>query len=161
MTEIQEHTIAAEILIVVSQTTFFIMFFLILKHGIIDKNELMTSLTKAKENVIQLSAVYFAILTIIGLVMIPLQSYEYGHIVLVCTIISIVLIFIFEFKKLNFIDDPENDKKHKNNFDTVSKTIFIRNHASLQKKQSPTQKIAQVGPGPSLQINQPSDGFEF
>lgn len=133
MTEQVEHSISTELLIVISQTVFFILLFLSLKYSIIDRYGWMDSKEQIQKNLLPIIAIYFAILTIISVIMIPLQYYEYGHIVLITTIISIFFTFAYELRKVYYV--TERDKgKPQSTLKTVSKKIFERNNAAVQKK---------------------------
>lgn len=156
MTEQLEHTVATELLIVISQTVFFVFLFLILKYGIVDRQGWMEDKDKVKENIIPLTAVFFAILTIISVIMIPLQYYEYGHVVLITTMISIFLIFLYEFRKLYYSDEINNKDKSTNVIVKASRDIFVRNHNAVVKKASkpPRSQSSSVH-------DKSSDSFDF
>lgn len=132
-----EHTLAAEILIVLSQTIFFVFLFLILKYGIIDRQGWMDDREKVKNNIIPLGAIFFAILTLIGVIMIPLQSYEYGHIVLICTIICIFFLCTYEIKRIYYGTIDADDKTKGTPIQSVSRDIYTRNTTAVNKKKDP------------------------
>ena len=90
------HTYATEFLIIMSQTVFFLLIFLILKHGLIDRRGMMHDYNRILEERLQLGAIFFAIIVFIALLMIPLESYEFGHFVIPITYIIIVGVIIWE-----------------------------------------------------------------
>lgn len=155
MTETLEHTWATEALIVLSQTFFFIMLFLTMKYGIIERQGWLENREKAKEHLIPLITIYIAILGIIGIIMIPLQNYEYGHVVLLTTMISISVIFAYEFRKLYYGNNSDGKQKE-STIDNVSRKIFIRNNSAVNKKDKITKPQIKRSSNP-----QPSDGFDF
>lgn len=150
MTEDLEHSVLTEILIVVSQTVFFILLFMSLKYGIIDRYGWMDSKEQIQKNLLPIVAIYFAILTILSVIMIPLQYYEYGHVVLITTIISIFVIFAYEFQRVYYSNHSDN--KSNSAIKAVSKNIFIRNNVAAAKKELTTPRKSQA---------EPSDDFDF
>jgi Ca2+/Na+ antiporter len=148
-----EHTVATEILIIVSQSIFFVFLFVILKYGIVDRQGWMNDKEKIRENAIPLIAIYFAILTMIGILMIPLQNYEYGHMVLIISSILILLIFLYDFRKVYYDDDKF--KLTSSSIDNASRKLFSMNKTKTIKKDTTASSK------PKSKDNQSSDGFDF
>lgn len=95
-TTIIVHNNSTEFLIIVSQTVFFVLLFLMLKSGLVDRRGMMYSRQRVKEEMLQLGAIFFAIFVIVGILMIPLESYEYAHFVVPITYIVIFSIVGWE-----------------------------------------------------------------
>lgn len=90
--------LTTEILIIVSQTTFFVLLFLMLKRELIDKREMMSTREKLCDNLLQILAIYFAIICLVVLIMIPLEGYDYGKIVVLISFGIIVAISAYNFR---------------------------------------------------------------
>ena len=90
------HNTSTEFLIIISQTVFFVLLFLMLKNGLIDRRGMMYSKQRVKEEMLQLCAIFFAIFVILGIIMIPLNSYEYAHFVIPITYIIMVSLICWE-----------------------------------------------------------------
>ena len=90
------HNTSTEILIIVSQTVFFILLFLMLKHGLVDRRGMLSSKERINEDMFQIMAIFFAIFVIIGIFMIPIESYEYAHFILPITFCLMFLITGYE-----------------------------------------------------------------
>lgn len=90
------HNTSTEILIIMSQTVFFVLLFLLLKNWLIDKRGMLGSKERINEELYQIIAIFFAILVIVGLFMIPIESYEYAHYVVPITYVVIILIIGWE-----------------------------------------------------------------
>lgn len=86
--------LATEILIIVSQTTFFTLLFTLLKKELIDRQEMMATKTDMKQNALQLIAIYFAITMFVGILMLPLEGYDYCRYVIFFTTIAVCIITI-------------------------------------------------------------------
>lgn len=84
------HTHATEFLIILSQTVFFVLLFLVLKNALVDRRGMMHSYERIQEERLQLVAIFFAIFVFVALVMLPLQSYEFVHYVVPIVYITIV-----------------------------------------------------------------------
>lgn len=85
----QPHGKSTEALIVVSQTVFFIVLFYIIKSYLLDGFGIMNSPESLKKNAMQIGAIYFAIVVLIGIIMIPLYHYEYAILVIIGVIVGI------------------------------------------------------------------------
>lgn len=85
----QPHGKSTEGLIVISQTVFFIVLFYIVKSYLLDGFGIMNSPESLKKNALQIGAIYFAIVVLIGIIMIPLYHYEYAILVIIGVIIGI------------------------------------------------------------------------
>ena len=79
--------IYTEIVLVLSQSVCFVVFFNFMQKFIIDRPGLMRDTEVAKKNIVQLLAIYFAIYIILFICMSPLYHYNYSVIV-----VSIVII---------------------------------------------------------------------
>jgi hypothetical protein len=90
--------LTTEILIIVSQTTFFVLLFLMLKRELIDKREMMSTREKLCENLLQILAIYFAIICLVVLIMLPLEGYDYGKIVVLLSLGLIIAISAYNFR---------------------------------------------------------------
>jgi hypothetical protein len=113
----------------------------------------MNDKEKIRENAIPLIAIYFAILTMIGILMIPLQNYEYGHMVLIISSILILLIFLYDFRKVYYDDDKF--KLTSSSIDNASRKLFSMNKTKTIKKDTTASSK------PKSKDNQSSDGFDF
>lgn len=91
------HSYATEFLIIVSQTVFFIMIFLVLKSALIDKRGMMYSYDRIMDEKLQLGAIFFAIFVFLALLMIPMHSYEFVHYVVPLTYLIIFGLLFWEF----------------------------------------------------------------
>lgn len=85
----QPHGKSTEALIVVSQTVFFIVLFIIVKSYLLDGFGIMNSPEALKKNALQIAAIYFAIIVTISLVMIPLYHYEYAILVIIGVVVGV------------------------------------------------------------------------
>lgn len=94
------HNVSTEILIIISQTVFYTLLFLMLKSALVDKRGMMSGKEQLKENAFQLVAIFFAIYVFIGLLMIPLDSYYYAKWVVICTYSVITCVLIYEINKV-------------------------------------------------------------
>lgn len=90
------HNMSTEILIVTSQTVFFVLLFLLLKSWLIDKRGMLNSQEKIREDVLQIIAIFFSIFVVVGLFMIPVESYEYAHYVVPITYTVMIIIVLWE-----------------------------------------------------------------
>jgi hypothetical protein len=90
------HNNSTEFLIVISQTVFFVLLFLILKSALVDRRGMMYSKQRILEERLQLVAIFFSIFVLVGIVMIPLESYEYAHFVIPITYVVMVCIVGYE-----------------------------------------------------------------
>lgn len=84
------HTNATEGLIILSQTVFFVLLFFLMKSALIDRRGMMYSYERIQEEKLQLGAIFFAIFVFLGLLMIPLESYEFIHFVVPLTYLTII-----------------------------------------------------------------------
>jgi hypothetical protein len=85
----EPHGKATEALIVVSQTVFFIVLFIIIKSYLLDGFGIMNSPESVRKNGLQIAAIYFSIIVTIGLIMIPLYHYEYAILVIIGVVLGI------------------------------------------------------------------------
>lgn len=85
----QPHGKPTEALIVVSQTVFFIVLFIIIKSYLLDGFGIMNSPESVRKNGLQIAAIYFSIIVTIGLIMIPLYHYEYAILVIIGVVLGI------------------------------------------------------------------------
>ena len=102
------HNTSTEFLIVISQTVFFVLLFLMLKSGLVDRRGMMYNKRRIQEEMFQLGAIFFAIFVIIGILMIPLESYEYAHFVIPLTFIILVVIVVLEVYMVFSRDDGDS-----------------------------------------------------
>lgn len=93
---INVHNTSTEVLIVISQTVFFVLLFLLLKNWLVDKRGMLGSKERINEELLQIIAIFFAIFVMVGLFMIPIESYEYAHYVVPITYCIMVLIIGWE-----------------------------------------------------------------
>ena len=80
---------STEALIIVSQSVFFIVMFLMIKSYLLDNSGFMSSAEKLKDKAMQVAAIYFAIIVFIGGIMYPLYHYDYALPVLIVVIVGI------------------------------------------------------------------------
>lgn len=92
-----EHNTSTEVLIIISQTVFFILLFLLLKNGLVDRRGMLSSKERINEDLFQILAIFLAIFVIIALFMIPIESYEYAHFVVPITFSIMLIIILWEF----------------------------------------------------------------
>lgn len=90
------HTHATEFLIILSQTVFFVLLFILLKSALIDRRGMMYDSARIEEEKLQLMAIFFAIFVVIGILMIPLESYEFIHYVVPLTYFTMLSIIAYE-----------------------------------------------------------------
>lgn len=90
------HSNATEFLIIVSQTVFFVLLFLLMKSALIDRRGMMHSYDRIMEEKLQLGAIFFSIFVFLALLMIPMHSYEFIHFVVPLTYIIVFGIIIWE-----------------------------------------------------------------
>lgn len=90
------HNNSTEFLIIVSQSVFFVLLFLMLKSGLVDRRGMMYDKRRIKEEGVQLAAIFFAIFVLIGIMMIPMESYEYSHFVVPITYIVMIAVIGWE-----------------------------------------------------------------
>ena len=83
------HGNTTEALIVISQVTFFIVLFVMIKSYLLDNFGIMNSADGLKKNALQIAAIYFAIIVLIGMLMIPLYHYEYALLVIIGVICGV------------------------------------------------------------------------
>jgi hypothetical protein len=90
------HTNATEFVIILSQSVFFVLLFLLMKKALIDSRGMMYDYNRIQEEKLQLGAIFFAIFVFIALLMVPLESYEFVHFVVPLTYIIIICIIVWE-----------------------------------------------------------------
>ena len=90
------HTHATEFLIIVSQTVFFVLLFLLMKSALIDRRGMMHNYERIQDEKLQLGAIFFAIFVLLGILMIPLESYEFVHYVIPLTYFIVIGLIIWE-----------------------------------------------------------------
>ena len=93
---INVHNTSTEVLIIISQTVFFVLLFLLLKNGLVDRRGMLSSKERINDEMFQIMAIFFAIFVIIGLFMIPIESYEYAHFVVPITYVLMIIIVGWE-----------------------------------------------------------------
>jgi hypothetical protein len=98
--ESTNHKLVTEILIVVSQTIFYVFLFFLIKNGLVDRQKMMHSKESLRDNGPQLFAIYFAIFVFIALLMIPLDSYEFATYVVLLTYSIMMIVIAYEVYKL-------------------------------------------------------------
>lgn len=96
VTVINVHNNSTEFLIIVSQTVFFVLLFLMLKSALVDRRGMMYNKQRIMEERLQLVAIFFSIFVVVGIVMIPLESYEYAHFVVPITYVVMMCIVGYE-----------------------------------------------------------------
>lgn len=90
---------ATEGLIIVSQSVFFIVLFLIVKSYLLDNFGVMDNAETLKKNAVQVGAIYFAIIVFISFVMIPLYHYEYAIVVICGVLIGVAVVIHSDVQK--------------------------------------------------------------
>lgn len=95
-----QHSHATEALIVISQTFFLVFLFVFLKKTLIDNRGMMTNRKKVRENAPLLLVIFFAILALLGILLIPLRHYKYAELVMLFTLFAIVAIVTHDLKKV-------------------------------------------------------------
>lgn len=90
------HNTSTEVLIIISQTVFFVLLFLLLKNGLVDRRGMLSSKERINDEMFQIMAIFFAIFVIIGLFMIPIESYEYANFVVPITYFIMIIIVTWE-----------------------------------------------------------------
>lgn len=105
-TNIIVHNTSTEVLIIISQTVFFVLLFLLLKNGLVDRRGMLSSKERINEEMFQIMAIFFAIFVIIALFMIPIESYEYAHFVVPITFSIMLMIVIWELYVVLYSDSP-------------------------------------------------------
>lgn len=90
------HNTSTEILLVVSSTVFYLLLFLMLKNGLVDKRGMLSSKERINEDMVQIMAIFFAIFVLIAILMIPIDSYEYAMFVVPITYVIMVSIVAWE-----------------------------------------------------------------
>ena len=98
------HNTSTEVLIIVSQTVFFVLLFLLLKNGLIDRRGMLSSKERIKDEIFQIMAIFFAIFVIIAIFMIPIESYEYAHYIFPVSYLVMILILGWEFYIVFYTD---------------------------------------------------------
>jgi uncharacterized membrane protein YsdA (DUF1294 family) len=104
------HNNSTEFLIVISQTVFFVLLFLMLKSALVDRRGMMYDKNRIVEEKLQLLAIFFAIFVFVGIIMIPLESYEYAHFVIPLTYFIMMSILGFELY-IVFNRDQDNERR--------------------------------------------------
>lgn len=97
--EVQKHSLATETLIVISQSMLFVLLFYILKIGLIDKRGMLAHKDALDENIFQVIAILFAIITFIILSMLTMHTYEYASYVAVTSFTFVFGIIGYDFRK--------------------------------------------------------------
>lgn len=95
-----QHSHATEALIVISQTFFLVFLFVFLKKTLIDNRGMMTNRKKVRENAPLLVVIFFAILALLGILLIPLRHYKYAELVMLFTLFAIVAIVTHDLKRV-------------------------------------------------------------
>ena len=93
-----DHSIGAEVLIVISQLTFFVMLFVLMKHVLVDKTGMTRDAARVRRDWVQLLAVYFAMFVLVSIVMIPLETYEFVHFVVTLTFFACATIALVDLR---------------------------------------------------------------
>lgn len=90
---------ATEGLIIVSQSVFFIVLFLIVKSYLLDNFGVMDNAETLRKNAVQVGAIYFAIIVFISFIMIPLYHYEYAVVVICGVLIGVAVVIHSDVQK--------------------------------------------------------------
>jgi len=88
----RDYNLATEGLIIVSQTVFFVVLFLLIKSFLLDNFGIMNDMETLRRNALQIAAIYFAIIVFICIGMCPLYHYEFALIVVIGVAISVMAI---------------------------------------------------------------------
>lgn len=124
------HNNSTEFLIIVSQTVFFVLLFLILKSALVDRRGMMHSKQRIVEERLQLIAIFFAIFVVVGIIMIPLESYEYAHFVIPITYMLMLSIVAFEMYMVFY----NGQNLEKTSSFTLPEVISVEKSPSLSVK---------------------------
>jgi uncharacterized membrane protein len=136
-----EHSIATETLIIFSQSLLFIFLFVMLKIGLIDRRGMMADREAASENILQIVAIFFAILVFVMLVMLPMHTYEYAHYV---ASLSFIVIFIILFYDCRFA------------YNTNPSTKQRRARKQSDKREERTKLVTSIS-----RTTESENGFDF
>lgn len=140
------HNTSTEFLIIISQTVFFVLLFLMLKNGLVDRRGMMYSKQRVKEEMLQLCAIFFAIFVIVGIIMIPLESYEYAHFVIPITYIIMVSLVGWElyvvFNREDGCDSPT--------LPTIKSVTHFEKSSLVKNGGSPSDSIGPAESGSSV-----------
>jgi hypothetical protein len=101
------HNASTEALLIISSTVFYIVLFLIMKHGLVDKRGMLSSKARVRSDASQISAVFFTIFVLIALFMLPIDSYEYSHYVIPLTYIIMITVVGYEVYVLFSVGDGD------------------------------------------------------
>ena len=88
----KQFSFLTEALIIISQTSFFIMLFFIIKGFLLDNFNIMNDALQLKKNALLVASVYFSIIVVISIFMLPLINYEFALIVIIGVICGVFLI---------------------------------------------------------------------
>lgn len=94
------HSIVTEVELIVTQTFFYIVLFVLLKKTLIDKRGMLDSYERFNEDKLQIIAIYFAIIVFIALIMLSIHSYEFKHFVVPITFGIILCIIGMETRNV-------------------------------------------------------------
>lgn len=97
---VDPHSYATELVLVASQTVFYVLLFVLLKQAFVDQRGMMSTYDTFRENGVQLFAIFFAIFTILLILLIPLHSYEYVDVVIGLTLLCIGIYMGAEIHRL-------------------------------------------------------------
>jgi hypothetical protein len=139
------HNTSTEILIITSQTVFFILLFLLLKNGLIDRRGMLNSKDRVNDEIFQIMAIFFAIFVIIGMFMIPIESYEYAHFVVPITYVIMIIIVAWEFY-IVFVNDSSSYTPPESTKGSVKRVRF--NDVEIGSP-PPSSKINKISGGES------------
>ncbi|GBG32370.1 Hypothetical Protein FCC1311_085952 [Hondaea fermentalgiana] len=81
-------------------TTFYLLLFVVLKRVLVDQHGMMSSREALRRNRVQLAAIYFAIFTLVVILLLPLHSYEYVDVVAASTLVVAAGLLIREVRAL-------------------------------------------------------------
>lgn len=139
MAKIHHHS--TEGLIVISQTVFFIVLFIIIKSWLLDNFGVMHSVESLKQNAVQIGAIYFAILVFISVIMFPLYHYDYAAMVILGYGIGVVVVIFRDIQRVIRRDESSENPKS-------SPTLPI----TKPKKQTPSSAKKAKSTGNSIEF---------
>ena len=88
--------VATEVLVVVSQCSFFIFLFLIVKHAAIDRRGLMGDRNALFSNACQICGIHLLTFGAITLLMLPLMEFEHALYVVIASLLSMGMIVVYD-----------------------------------------------------------------
>ena len=143
----REHTHSTEALIIISQTFFLVFLFVFLKKTLVDNRKMMANRRLMKKNALQLVAIFFSIIVLLGLLTIPLWHYKYAEIVMIFVLAAIAAILGHDIKRImegqGVSDPPEEEDECDDESDVESPAEEIKEE-KIRPPPPPARELVRV-----------------